>query len=351
MQTSSELIRPTADATGFDIDAAAFVDWVSGLGSACTAPVRAERVGIGQSNLTFLITDAEGRRWVLRRPPLGHLLASAHDVAREARVMSALAPTDVPVPRVHDVRPEGDIRLVLMEFVDGLVIDGVETAERLTPDLRRSAGLSLVQTLARIHAVDLEATALIDLASHKPYAERQLKRWSAQWEKSKTRDLPLVDRLTERLRTAVPEQRELALVHGDYNLRNVITTPDTGAIAAVLDWELCTLGDPLADIGSLLAYWPMPGEAAIPGTEMCTLPGFPSRSELVEEYLAITGRDRRALGFWHALGLWKLAIIAEGVFRRALDDPRNRAMAGTPTTDLIDGLVDTADRVATEAGF
>ncbi|WP_433193678.1 phosphotransferase family protein [Nocardia sp. CA-107356] len=351
MQTSNGLIRPTADASGFDIDAAAFVDWVSALGSVCTAPVRAERVGIGQSNLTFLITDAEGRRWVLRRPPLGHLLASAHDVAREARVLSALYPTDVPVPLVHDVRHEGDTALVLMEFVDGLVIDGVATAEPLTTDLRHTAGLSLVRTLARIHAVDLAATGLTDLASHKPYAERQLKRWSAQWEKSKTRELPLVDRLTERLRNSVPQQRELTLVHGDYNLRNVITAPGTGEIAAVLDWELCTLGDPLADVGSLLAYWPMPGEAGIPGTEMCTLPGFPSRAELIEEYLAITGRDRRALGFWHALGLWKLAIIAEGVLRRALDDPRNRASAGTPTMDLIDGLIDTADRIATTTGI
>jgi len=351
MQISNGLIRPTADASGFDIDAAAFVDWISALGSVCTAPVRVERVGIGQSNLTFLITDAEGRRWVLRRPPLGHLLASAHDVAREARVLSALSPTDVPVPLVHDVRHEGDTALVLMEFVDGLVIEGVATAERLTTELRHTAGLSLVRTLTRIHAVDLAATGLIDLASHKPYAQRQLKRWSAQWEKSKTRELPLVDSLTERLRNSVPEQRELTLVHGDYNLRNVITAPGTGEIAAVLDWELCTLGDPLADVGSLLAYWPMPGEAAIPGTEMCTLPGFPSRAELVEEYLAITGRDRRALGFWHALGLWKLAIIAEGVLRRALDDPRNRATVGTPTMDLIDGLIDTADRIATTAGI
>ncbi|MGO4613415.1 phosphotransferase family protein [Nocardia sp. 2YAB30] len=345
------LIRPTGDSSAFDIDDAEITAWLSALDIACTTPVQAARIGIGQSNLTFLLTDADGRRWILRRPPLGHLLASAHDVAREARIVSALEPTDVPVPRIHDVRHEGETALVLMEYVDGLVVDRMDRAVQLTAEQRRTTAIDLVRTLARIHAVDLTATGLIDLASHKPYAGRQLKRWSDQWERSKTRQLPPLDRLTERLLADVPEQQELTLVHGDFNLRNVIVAPATGDIAAVLDWELCTLGDPLADIGSLLAYWPTAGEPTIAGLEICTLPGFPVREELIEEYLAITGRDRRALGFWHALGLWKLAIIAEGVFRRTLDDPRNRAAAGTPTRELVEGLIDTADRVATEAGL
>nr|WP_324192876.1 phosphotransferase family protein [Nocardia transvalensis] len=315
----------------------------------CAVPFHAERVGIGQSNLTFRITDADGRSWVLRRPPLGRLLASAHDVSREARVLSALGPTDVPVPRIHDVRREGDVALVLMEHIDGLVLDRIANAEKLTAQQRHTAAISLIRTLARIQAVDLEATGLADLASHKPYAPRQLKRWSGQWEKSKTRELPALERLTERLLAAIPEQREIALVHGDYNLRNVITAPGTGKVAAVLDWELCTLGDPLADVGSLLAYWPTRDEPTVPGFEMCTLPGFPSRDDLVSEYLALTGRDRQTLGYWHALALWKLAIIAEGVLRRSLDDPRNRATAATPTAERIEDLVDTAQRVAADA--
>ncbi|MFE5284890.1 phosphotransferase family protein [Nocardia sp. NPDC056611] len=346
----TELIRATPDG-GFELDQIAFAKWAATLGEACTLPARADRVGMGQSNLTFCISDAEGRNWVLRRPPLGHLLASAHDVAREARVLSALAPTDVPVPRILDVRHEGEIALVLMEHVDGIVLDRIENAEQLTPALRRTAGISLVHNLARIHAVDLDATGLADLASHKPYAERQLKRWSAQWETSKTRQLPLLDQVTERLVAAIPEQLEVTLVHGDFNIRNVITAPESGEVAAVLDWELCTLGDPLADVGGLLAYWPALGELAIADMAMCTLPGFPSRAELVEEYLAATGRDRRALGFWHTLALWKLAIIAEGVLRRAQNDPRNRAAAGAPTRELVEGLVQAADRVAAEAGL
>ncbi len=348
---AAEIIRPAADSSGFELNDAAFGAWLGALGIDCAAPVHIERVGIGQSNLTFRITDGDNRRWVLRRPPLGRLLASAHDVAREARILSALAPTDVPVPRVHGLRQEGEAALLLMEYVDGLVIDRPENAAALAPRQRRTAGISLARTLTRIHAVDLTATGLDGLASHKPYAPRQLKRWSAQWDKSKTRELPALDRLTERLLAAVPEQREIALVHGDYNIRNVITAPDTSAVAAVLDWELSTLGDPLADVGTLLAYWPAPGEPTFAGLEMCNLPGFPSRDELVAEYLDHTGRDRKALSYWHTLAVWKLAVIAEGVLRRIVDDPRNRAVAGAPTAELVDGLVDTAHRIASDAGL
>jgi aminoglycoside phosphotransferase (APT) family kinase protein len=241
--------------------------------------------------------------------------------------------------------------MVLMEHVDGLIIDSMEIAESLAPEHRRAIGMAMPRTLAKIHAVDLDATGLTDLASHKPYAGRQLARWSRQWEQSKTREHPQLDRLTERLHAAVPEQHEISLVHGDFHIRNVISDPATGAIDAVLDWELCTLGDPLADIGSLLGYWPQQGESDLGNFAMCALPGFPSRAELAAEYLEATGRDAAALGFWHAMGLWKLAIIAEGVMRRAQDDPRNRAAAGTPTVEHIDAIVDTADRVATEAGF
>jgi len=349
-QDSGSVILPDG-AGGFTLDDAAVGRWLDTAGLEHRLPLRAARVGLGQSNLTFEIADADGRRWVLRRPPLGHLLASAHDVAREARILTALVDTEVPVPRVHGVFADGDIPVVLMEYVDGLVIDSVHIAESLSPEHRRVIGIALPRTLARIHAVDLGATGLTDLASHKPYAGRQLARWSRQWEQSRTRELPQLDRLTERLRAAIPEQREIALVHGDSHIRNVITDPESGTIDAVLDWELCTLGDPLADIGSLLAYWPEPGESGVGNFAMCTLPGFPSRAEIAAEYLAATGRDAAALGFWHALGLWKVAIIAEGVMRRALDDPRNRAAAGTPTAEQIAAVVDTADRVAAAASI
>ncbi|WP_205717507.1 phosphotransferase family protein [Actinomadura soli] len=326
-------------------------EWIASLGIEAAGPLRFERIGFGQSNLTFLITDAEGRRWVLRRPPLGHLLASAHDVAREARILSALQATDLPTPRVYGVRDVEDAPLVLIEFVDGQVVDRLPVAEGLSLERRREIGLSLAGTLALIHAVDLDETGLRGLSSHKPYAQRQLKRWSLQWERSKTGELPLLDELTTRLTAAVPVQRELTLVHGDFHLGNVIISRRTGSVTAVLDWELCTLGDPLADVGTLLAYWPANGEASLGGPSPCILPGFPTRDELVQEYLDRSGRDPAALGFWHALGLWKTAIIGAGVLRRALEEPQNRAQAGCPSQEEIASLVVRAHDVAAAAGI
>ncbi len=167
-------------------------------GVGATTPLTFERIGNGQSNLTYSVTDAGGGRWVLRRPPLGTLLASAHDVVREHRILSSLQGTKVPVPKILGITEDPEITdapLVLMSYIDGVVIDGVPVAQKLTEDERRAVGLAMPKTLASIHGVDLEETGLDDLASRKPFAERQLKRWSAQWEKSKTRDVPDVDRL------------------------------------------------------------------------------------------------------------------------------------------------------------
>jgi aminoglycoside phosphotransferase (APT) family kinase protein len=328
-------------------------EWIEQLAITFTAPLTFERIGLGQSNLTYLVCDAQERRWVLRRPPLGDLLASAHDVAREARILSALEDTPVPTPRVYGLsRDAAGVPLLLMEFVDGLVVDRMPIAESLTPQRRRQIGLSMPTTLAKIHAVDLEKAGLDDLASHKPYAQRQLKRWAGQWEQSKTRELPDLDDLTRRLIAAAPQRQELTLVHGDFHLRNVITSHTTGEVIGVLDWELSTLGDPLADMGSLLAYWPQPGEEDIAGGFAATaLEGFPDRAEMARVYLAQTGRDAATLKYWHALGLWKIAVIAEGVMRRAMDVPQNKAAAGTPTLRWIDALVCKAREVAEDAGI
>jgi aminoglycoside phosphotransferase (APT) family kinase protein len=328
-------------------------EWIEQLAITFTAPLTFERIGLGQSNLTYLVCDAQERKWVLRRPPLGDLLASAHDVAREARILSALEDTPVPTPRVYGLsRDAAGVPLLLMEFVDGLVVDRMPIAESLTPQRRRQIGLSMPTTLAKIHAVDLEKAGLDDLASHKPYAQRQLKRWAGQWEQSKTRELPDLDDLTRRLIAAAPQRQELTLVHGDFHLRNVITSHTTGEVIGVLDWELSTLGDPLADMGSLLAYWPQPGEEDIAGGFAATaLEGFPDRAEMARVYLAQTGRDAATLKYWHALGLWKIAVIAEGVMRRAMDVPQNKAAAGTPTLRWIDALVCKAREVAEDAGI
>jgi len=335
------------------IDPAAVTRWLNELAIGFTGPLRFERIGLGQSNLTYLVHDADDRRWVLRRPPLGQLLASAHDVAREARIMAALEPTDVPVPRILGVAQDpgiADVPLVLMEFIDGQVVDTMAIAESLAPQRRRQIGVSLPATLAKVHAVDIDTVGLSDLASHKPYAQRQLKRWAGQWEQSKTRDLPELDDLTRRLVAAAPEQRELSLVHGDFHLRNAIVSRGTGAVIGVLDWELSTLGDPLADMGTMLAYWPAPGEG-VGDFAASTLDGFPDRAELARIYLELTGRDPKALKYWRVLGLWKIAIIAEGVMRRAMDTWQNKAAAGTPMVDWIDRLVGAAREVADAEGI
>lgn len=326
--------------------------WIAGLGVGATTPLTYERIGNGQSNLTYAVTDAGGGRWVLRRPPLGTLLASAHDVAREHRILSSLQGTKVPVPKMLGITEDPEITdapLVLMSYIDGVVIDGVPAAEQLSVDERSAVGAAMSKTLARIHKVDLGDAGLTDLASRKPYAERQLKRWSAQWERSKTREVPDIDALAEILHRNVPEQTEITLVHGDFHLNNVITVPAEGTIAAVVDWELCTLGDPLADLGGLLAYWPEAGDKVAGPFMASTLEGFPTRDELVEAYVEATGRDAAAVGYWHVMALWKLAIIAEGVLRRVVDDPRNKAEGGGPTVHLIDGIV--ARAVATAEQF
>ena len=314
----------------------------------------ATRVGMGQSNLTYLVRDGAGRRWIARRPPRGHLLESAHDVLREHRILSALQGTRVPVPAAlaaYDDRRLADATVVVMEHVDGLVVDRPEVAESLPLDLRGALGPALATSLARVHEVDLVEVGLDGLGSHASYAARQLKRWSRQWQDSRTRDLPALDDLTELLRRTMPEQREVTLVHGDFHLRNVIVDPGSGAVRAVLDWELSTLGDPLADIGGLLAYWPEAGDPPSGLFAASALPGFATRDDLRSAYLAASGRDGAVLDYWHVLGLWKIAVICEGVLRRALDDPRNAADGGPPQPVFIDQLVDRAWRTAAEAGL
>lgn len=334
------------------IDTTAMAAWFEEQGIGLQSPLTFDRVGLGQSNLTYLVTDARGSRLVLRRPPMGELLASAHDVAREHRILAALQGTDVPLPVVHGLCEDldvADVPVLVVSFVDGAVLDERADAERLGEGARHAVGLSLTDTLVRIHEVDLEQVGLVDLASHKPYAARQLRRWSGQWDLSRTRDLPDLDRLTDRLREREPEPGEITLVHGDSHLRNVIVDPDDARVVAILDWELATLGDPLADLGTLLAYWPQPGDPPTMRFDASMVDGFATRAELVERYVSQSGRDVAAVPFWHALGLWKLAIILEGVRRRQLDDPRNLTAAGAIPAEAVDQLVDCAHLVLDDA--
>ena len=340
----------TADLDDVALDFEAISGWIVGLGLDARPPFRFSRLGKGYSNLTFLVTDSDQRRWVLRRPPLGELLASAHDVAREYRILSALESTEVPAPRVLglcDDNRVSDVPLVVMEHVEGLAFDDPGVAGTLSPVRRRAVGLGLVEALAPIHAVDLAKAGLESLSRHDSYAARQLKRWQRQWQLSQTRDLPAIDELAERLRAAMPTEEELTLVHGDFHLRNVIVSPVDGGVRAVLDWELCTLGEPLADLGGLLAYWP---QADAPSDESA-LPGFPSQEALAAAYAERTGRSLDALGFWHVLALWKVAIIGEGVLRRSQADRRNAPPGGAISAQAVDENVRRALQVAEAQGL
>jgi aminoglycoside phosphotransferase (APT) family kinase protein len=296
--------------------------WFAAHAAESEPPLEFERIAGGLSNLTYRVQDAAGRRWALRRPPLGKRLGSAHDMAREHRVVAALGPTPVPVaPLVGLCEDEAVIGapFYVMEFVEGPILRGLAEAEIFPEEADRQAiGMRVADTLAAIHAVDPDAVGLGDLGRKEDYVARQLRRWQGQWEKSKTRELPIVDRLHDRLAARIPPQGPATIVHGDYRLDNMILAP-SGEVAAVVDWELCTLGDPLADLGTLMAYWPEEGEELLRLGQPANLaPGFPDRAELAARYAERSGRDVTELNYFLALGYWKLAIILEGVYARSL---------------------------------
>jgi aminoglycoside phosphotransferase (APT) family kinase protein len=294
--------------------------WFVANAAGVEPPLRYERISGGRSNLTYSVTDSAGNRWALRRPPLGKRLASAHDMAREHRIISAVQGTPVPVPPVvglcTDEAVNGD-PFYVMDWVEGPILRTKAEAD-LFPDEsdRQAIGERVVDTLVEIHGLDPDAIGLGELARKEDYVARQLRRWKGQWDKQHTRELPLIDEVHDRLVARIPEQGPATIVHGDYRLDNMILSP-AGEIAAVVDWELCTLGDPLADLGLLLVYWAEPGDELIPLFEPATMtPGFPSRDEVKARYAERSGRDLSEIDFYVALGLWKLAIILEGVFAR-----------------------------------
>jgi aminoglycoside phosphotransferase (APT) family kinase protein len=282
-------------------------------------PLTFDLIQGGHSNLTFRVTDTTGGRWVLRRPPLGQVLATAHDMSREHRILSALGPTDVPVPPVIGLCEDDEVNgapFYVMEFVDGTVVRDVSIAGQLSTDQRRAAGLSIVDTLAQIHAVDVDQVGLGDLGRKDGYIARQLKRWYGQFERSKSREIPLIDEVYHHLLSEIPEQGPATIVHGDYRLDNCMLD-DTGQIVAVLDWEICTLGDPLADVGLLQVYWADPDEPTHSGLPAPTsVEGFPTKAELMARYADASGRDLSGIDFYVAFGYWKLACIIEGVYAR-----------------------------------
>jgi len=305
------------------IDAERVTEWFSSHVEGCEPPLSFVLIAGGRSNLTYRVADSAHHLYALRRPPLSHVLPTAHDMGREYRVITALGPTAVPVPETFGLCEDRAVNgqpFYVMEFVDGHIVRDAVSAERdLDADARRRAGESLADTLASLHAVDVDAVGLGDFAKRDGYIERQLRRWFEQFRHSQVEGLDtatIVGAVHEQLAAQIPAQKGTSVVHGDYRLDNTVLGPD-GTVRAVLDWEICTLGDPLADVGLLMVYWTEPGdEAALLGVTPTTVPGFPSRADMRTRYAAASGRDLGDLDFYVAFGYWKLACIIQGVYAR-----------------------------------
>src|SRR5664279_921564 len=279
---------------------------------------RAELIQGGKSNLTYRLTDGS-HDWVLRRPPLGHVLATAHDMAREYRVMSALAPTPVPVPAMVTLCNDPSVigaPFYVMEYVQGSILRRTTDTDKLTDAQRTVVAHRLIDTLVDLHEVDPGAVGLGDFGHPDGFLERQVRRWTQQLQRSRSRDIPGFDDLADQLATGVPASQRASVVHGDYRLDNVMVGPDQ-QIRAVLDWEMATLGDPLCDLGLLPVYAvPAPGVAGIVSDGMGPHNGFPSIESLIDRYADRSGLDVSHLSWYTALGYYKLAVICEGIHHR-----------------------------------
>ena len=310
--------NPThAGPPGINVDAVTrwFVEHVAGV----VAPLEFSLIAGGRSNYTYRVDDAAGHRYVLRRPPLGHLLPSAHDVAREHRIISALSSTSVPVAPALGFCDDPEVNeraFYVMAYVDGLVLRNAQDAHLLNDTAKVRASECVADVLADLHSLNVDDVGLGDLGKREGYLERQLKRWYGQFQQSSTYAVPAIHDVHDALLRRLPEQHGVAIVHGDYRLDNTMVNA-SGEVIAVLDWELCTLGDPLADVGLLLVYWPEPDDPNPPlGAAASSSPGFLGRQALRTRYAQRTGRNLRDLDAYVAFGYWKLACILDGVYAR-----------------------------------
>jgi aminoglycoside phosphotransferase (APT) family kinase protein len=305
--------------------------------------VGARPVGGGSSNVTVLV-ETPARRLVLRHGPVGHGLASAHDMAREYRVILALQDTAVPVPRTIAFCSDSSLlgaEFYVMEYIDGVILAAAPPVQPMPSGFaesleeRRSIGLALVRSLVDLHSVDFADVGLGEFGRPAGYAERQVKRWAEQWETWKTRESPAMEELLHRLRRATPVAHDHAIVHGDYRLGNcILDRDDPGRVLGILDWEMSTLGDPIADLGYTLVYW---GEEtddtarfdAMDLSRITARPGFLTRADLVKEYARLSGRDVSSVDFFEMLARLKLAIFGERGYARI----RAAERTGTASTE------------------
>lgn len=306
---------------GYDVDAVEA--WIDANVDGLTPPLSWTRLEGGHSNLTYRIEDREGRVAVIRRPPQGKLLPKAHDMSREWALISSLGPTPVPVAAALGFCESPDVTgawFYVMGFVDGKPLYSPADTERLVPESERGKlAESFIDALADLHSVDPDAVGLGTLGKKEDYVGRQIRTWYRSWTasiESAGYDDPRAHELASFLEANVPEQGPARIVHGDYGLHNVLVGPGATVIA-VVDWEISTLGDPLADLGYVLAAWSLPEDEDPPNEVAPTLvPGFPSREALASRYAARTGSDLSRLDYYRSFNHWKMACIVHGVYAR-----------------------------------
>jgi aminoglycoside phosphotransferase (APT) family kinase protein len=314
------------------LDLDAITAWLTHAHVDVTGPLTAHLLAGGRSNLTFRLEDASGRKLVLRRPPLGHVLPSAHDMAREHRVLSMLHAVDFPVPAPRALCEDTSITgttFLVMDYVDGQVVATATDAGALGAPRAADVSASLVDTLVALHAID---PAIAGGRTAEGYLQRQVARWSEQWQLTQVDPVEDVDRLAAWLTAHVPGVTMSALVHGDYRLDNAILDPQTGRVRAVLDWEMSTVGDPVADLAVMLVYWTQSDDgrrAHVPVAEHITSsPGFWRREQIIDAYASASGRSLDHLDFCVVLACFKLAVIMESIHMRATKGQQRGVSAG-----------------------
>ena len=339
------------------IDAARVSEWYAANVAGAKPPLTFSIIASGHSNLTYRVTDAAGNRTVLRRPPLGAVLATAHDMAREHKILFAVAQTDVPVAPVLGLCKDETVNgapFYVMKFVDGVVLDtAAVVAEHVPVAERMPLGWDVIEVLAKLHRVDIDKVGLGDLGKREQYLDRQIHRWRTQWEKSKTRELPAMEEVGDALEKLKPAQVRTGIVHGDYRIGNMLSK--NGRIQAVLDWELCALGDPLADVGFLMNNWAEPGEENSPtargaAQSPTVVGGFPTRAQLLRRYEELTGASTASVDYFRAFQYWRLAAIVEGVMARYIQNVMGKQADVGAFKAQIDGLAASAQAAVRRLG-
>ncbi len=299
------------------LDPEAVLSWLLGQGAQVSGPLTITRIGAGQSNITSLVRDGNGGEWVLREPPPGTPAGTAHDVLREARILTALRPTDIPVPTVvgTGVGPSG-LDFYVMSKVAGVTLESESDAQRLEPPARRRLGLDVVATLAHLHTIGPASVGLADLGPVTPYVPRQVRRIREAWARygQDSRHNRSWTAVLASVEKNLPSDYRTVIVHGDFRLSNLLVSGEK--VSAVLDWELSTLGDPLADLAWLLDDWRQPEDPAITMPSPTRAGGFPTRSDLMDTYHQITGLNLERLDYYRGFTQWRAASLLQGVLRR-----------------------------------